>query len=87
MASSVWKGTILFGLVSIPIRLYTAPQNHRDESEGEKDYGHKYHASPQEKFGGAACITAKNGPRSCTTAETQGKLMKIFFGDNCQPST
>jgi len=29
MASSVWKGSISFGLVSIPVRLYTAARPHR----------------------------------------------------------
>jgi len=31
MASSVWKGVISFGLVSIPIRLYTAARSKRTE--------------------------------------------------------
>jgi DNA end-binding protein Ku len=53
MASSVWRGTISFGLVSIPIRLYTAARSKRT-------FLHQIHN---------ACNTRLKQPLYCPTCE------------------
>lgn len=64
MATSVWRGTISFGLVSIPIRLYTAARNKRT-------YLHQIHN---------VCNTRLKQPLYCPTCERMVDRSEVIKG-------
>jgi DNA end-binding protein Ku len=64
MASSVWRGTISFGLVSIPIRLYTAARSKRT-------FLHQIHN---------ACNTRLKQPLYCPTCERMVDRSEVIKG-------
>lgn len=64
MAASVWRGTISFGLVSIPIRLYTAARNKRT-------FLHQIHN---------VCNTRLKQPLYCPTCERMVDRSEVIKG-------
>jgi DNA end-binding protein Ku len=64
MASSVWKGMISFGLVSIPIRMYAAARSKRT-------YLHQVHSK---------CNTRLKQPLYCPTCDRMVDRSEVIKG-------
>src|ERR1700722_15850338 len=69
MATSVWKGTISFGLVSIPIRLFAAARTKRT-------YLHQIHNK---------CHTRLKQPLYCPTYDRMVDRSEVIKGNENEP--